>query len=733
MSDFINKAKPENDFNNGGSTLGTPGGGTAGPQTQLSNQNQEGVEASLEATADTAKTSQSGSGNNVLRAASNQNTSPNCPPDYPKNSSGCCGSQTRATLFIDSAIAPVLAVDSDEYKALPGDIQQQARFWGTASGGGAEWLIQHLILYGFEGRCGCWVPLIGLSDIFGGWLAGFMLNRLMKVWGQAGKFRNKFLKAVMDRYARLPTNKGALSVPSIDNFFNKALGKSNLRLIDINGGADLKNIIINNRNQGLINVHKRAIAQLDSTLDTLRKGRSIKTVTGDTITKGSAEYTGLIRQLESLKQQTLKARERFVDEAWKVSEEALMKRSPSLPAWFNIDGFSNSALFQTIGLGINQLLALTVYRPKICFGPGSVLNENTCECECLPEYESCGFFAKDYIQIGGHSYAWVYDLVSPNFLPTADELAHCAKSCDCNLQLSSTNFNIDCKCTDCVSGFTWKDGNGCACLRDYYYTPPPGQRKSDRGGWKKQRGICIDSDIVSAEEGFGKNWNEETCAYECPIGTDVRFKFVPYDALPGGIFVSRPCGAYARIEDNLGIQAPTKAHYLYTTGCDCVCDGRDQLADGTLSQFPPDCESLIGPGAVFVDDPTVCNCLPCPDEDKTCVKEMSYGVAFNVTEEQCNQGDPWWGIGSFTSYNDGTNNGDCGYPGPISYVNPGVSIAAIGRPPDDYGYLSATDAVYTKDGSCSGSCADGTCGSDDPTQEDFYCSCICNVFLDQLP
>jgi len=85
VSDFISKAKSENDFNNGGSTLGTPGGGTAGPQTQLSNQNQEGVVAALEANVDTAQTNQIGAtaAGNQNRAFSSANQPCNSPRQKP--------------------------------------------------------------------------------------------------------------------------------------------------------------------------------------------------------------------------------------------------------------------------------------------------------------------------------------------------------------------------------------------------------------------------------------------------------------------------------------------------------------------------------------------------------------------------------------------------------------------------------------------------------------------------
>lgn len=368
-----------------------------------------------------------------------------------------------------------------------------------------------------------------------------------------------------------------------------------------------------------------------------------------------------------------------------------------------------------VGSLFQAISAATIYREKVCLGNNRMPKPDLdCNCKCRPKFEEeCGTVSSSIISNYTNS---VQDFAL-SLIFGSDEIAHCGYGC-CTGQTEIINSDGECDCQDpdpstyeFIQGSIYSP-NGCNCRKKIssgITGIPPALIP----------GIYIEKDVLAQKKAVGKIFNPNTCSFDCPDGSHVAEGISP--------------GSYARITDNLGNGAPTTGHYLYETGCNYVCDGREPNSTNMISPWPPDCESLLGPGAIFVNDPTVCNCLPCPDEDKTCVKEMSYGVAFNVTEEQCNQGDPWWGLGSFLSYNDGTNNGDCGYPSPIYYVNPGVSIAAIGRPPDDYGYLSITDAGYTKDGSCSGSCADGTCGSDDPTQEDFYCGCICNVLLEQLP
>ena len=247
---------------------------------------------------------------------------------------------------------------------------------------------------------------------------------------------------------------------------------------------------------------------------------------------------------------------------------------------------TQNVLPDVIGMTFGALAALDPSRPKACFGPGTTLCKDTCACVCQDTTDvNCGN-NPDQPQ-------WsIVDIISPI---QTDELKICQPKCDCNMTRGNfSGVGVFCPCDGCESGYTWKSNTGCPCQKA---NPKYDASIRDiRIEW--ERGTCIEDDVIAEEEGLGKIWggdsygsrNAGVCAYLCPGTSDVG--------------LGRSCGFYARLNDNLGAGAPTKEHYLYRTGCNCVCDGRDQLASGGLAQFPPVCPE----GYIFDSDPHVCRC-----------------------------------------------------------------------------------------------------------------------------
>lgn len=246
-------------------------------------------------------------------------------------------------------------------------------------------------------------------------------------------------------------------------------------------------------------------------------------------------------------------------------------------------GDSEGVLPDLIGLTFGALAALDPSRPKACFGPGTTLCKDTCACVCQDTTDTdCGNNPNEP--------EWsIVDIISP---VQTDELKRCQPKCGCNMTRGNfSGAGVFCPCDGCESGYTWKSNTMCPCQKaNLKYDASIRDMTIE---W--ERGTCIEDDVVAQEEALGKIWGGDSaystaCAYLCPGTSDVG--------------LDRACGFYARLNDNLGAGAPTKEHYLYRTGCNCVCDGRDQLASGGLNQFPPVCPQ----GYIFDSDPHVCRC-----------------------------------------------------------------------------------------------------------------------------
>lgn len=284
---------------------------------------------------------------------------------------------------------------------------------------------------------------------------------------------------------------------------------------------------------------------------------------------------------------------------------------------FDVNMFDqlNHVFYQLFGVSIITFMSLSLMVPKRCYGSNAVLNWKTCECECPPDHFEC-----TATKLGGNVDAsWLYDLIAPNFAPTANELKAC-RHCDCDLKVGDSVTSVivyggwnTCMCDSCIDGTTFKAGVGCSCYKEFNRPPlPGGVTPGDyTPGIGKQRGKCVDNQIIAVETALGKSWDGEKCAYTCPPGSHIADGDSP-------IIDPSMTPSCSRLEDNLysmefGMSgtAPSKHHYLYRTGCNYVCDERaisencDPFPNGSAHHFPPTCFS----GYVWNGDPLVCACV----------------------------------------------------------------------------------------------------------------------------
>lgn len=557
MADFITKANPDEEFNNGGSTLGKSGGAPVdGPQSPLSETDQSDTIEDLQF-ADTADSSQSGP---TSAAADGQMSAPEgyvdsirCTEEHPLNpDTGCCGSRTEALLTLEfmhqGTVMPGMIEDQqkeiiDDWKfALAAPLVWPTNFKGPTAGNIAGnlgrfgniggyfypailtwWAINLMSNSGPMGKCGCWTPVIGVTDLFGGGTALKIGLQFIRWTKGIAFFRGALRNAAIKAYKKLQP-KFISSLP-----------------------AQPSEKTINDMIENFLDY-----AQKQKT-DGLPKGRFKNPKLGVIVVD---PITG----------------KKFLPE-------------------FDMYKPVTTYFKKVLGISFSALATLSLMRPKQCFGENVRLNPYTCECECASdEMEECG--------IASMPQAWLYDLIAPNVLPTSEELKSCGK-CDCNLDLGANN--LGCKCTTCESGYTWKTGR-CDCSRDIQIVNTGnGTYPAIQYTWAKQPGKCIRDDVIAVEEGLGKTWDEETCSWQCPAGSDVA--------------ENRRCGLYARLNDNLGAGAPSKEHYLYRTGCNCVCDGRQKNSSNMFNPWPPLCPE----GYEFNSDPLICSCVDiCSDPPDSC-------------------------------------------------------------------------------------------------------------------
>ena len=221
--------------------------------------------------------------------------------------------------------------------------------------------------------------------------------------------------------------------------------------------------------------------------------------------------------------------------------------------------FGYLGAFTAVALG-----ATGIYRKKVCLGQNTFLNTTTCECECLPGKEA---FAngnlEDTIQsniYGAASFIW--DSVA-SVVVQADEFRSC---CDvCNGCLNERVFGFTGTC-DCVCNPTSSE------IRSHY-----GIHVDAADDCPFERTLVTDATIST-----------DACCCSCPDGSDVK--------------EGRTKPTLARLSDNLSDPSVgSTGHYLYQTGCNFVCDGRDYV--GT---WPPTCAD----GEVFDNRKNICECRP---------------------------------------------------------------------------------------------------------------------------
>ena len=229
-----------------------------------------------------------------------------------------------------------------------------------------------------------------------------------------------------------------------------------------------------------------------------------------------------------------------------------------------------------LGYTFEALAALDPVRNKVCLGPGTTLNKETCACECQPGTELCG--GGDPLQP-----SWsLLDFISP---VQSDELKRCYPPCPCNMKRTSGGpKGSNCECTECKDGYTWYAGNTCDCERTTGYVGTNVVKLNT------ERGTCIKTETANKNISMGKTWDTTGCGWKCGAETDVGS--------------NKHFGAFHRLNDNYPAVAPSKHHILYAQGCTYVCDGRDR-PEGT--PWPPDC-----PGGFFNYEK--CECAPtnCP-------------------------------------------------------------------------------------------------------------------------
>lgn len=254
-----------------------------------------------------------------------------------------------------------------------------------------------------------------------------------------------------------------------------------------------------------------------------------------------------------------------------------------------IQEYTGCFLGTVIGTAIVALDAVTVWRAKVCLGQGMSLDEN-CQCVCAEGWETaCGNVSSsvwsNYANevnsfFGGYSdYGGVAAIIFQG-----DEIQHCSLGC-CSGQTQINNDDGTCDCQDPDAPSVFIQGNiysttGCDCRKKVSSNItgiPPAVIP----------GIYMDGDVKTQMENVGKIFNFDKCVFECPAGSDVA--------------LGKTKPALARYNDNLDdASVPTKEHYLYQTGCNFVCDGRDYV--GT---WPPTCDA----GSLWNGDTLVCACV----------------------------------------------------------------------------------------------------------------------------
>ena len=545
MPDFLNKAKEEEPFNNGGSTLGKSGSVPVnGPQSPLS------------------KTEQ----NNTIANLSNQNTA-----SYQQSSTGSGSNATPEQPCVKPKIKPYSVLNVD--KAL-NDVYEsyQSGYYGWDILADA---VFSKLGFGPSNPCGCYVEVLSLGTLLGGVAAGFVVRRFLKAIGKyqavlrrvaKGKFDkfyydNQAVYEFTDTYTAINGNKITIS-------FNRSNYEDGIQQTYDN----IKTLYNRYKNQ-----HKAISDALDS-------GNYLPWELPDLL-QDQANLAKGMGEIASTSHKILNYNDALKNKANKLAKEVMTD-----PDLLMNDKQVQIAFSGIVGVALTAVNNLTLYRPKTCYG-NATLNDN-CECVCeKPEY-NCGVIPQGIWSI-------VFDYAIPGYFPRSNELLMC-KECGCNLEAEYIRVDPgdllgECYCSTCKEGYSWRSGKNCPCVAQGLH-PILDEILSIRG-------ICIQGNgshpfKIWAGDSFNYDY---TCDFVCPKNSHIG--------------QGKSCGKFARLEDTLGPDAPTTTHKDYKTGCNCVCDGREQDSSAMITPWPPVCPE----GYIFDSDPLVCNCIDiCSDPPDSC-------------------------------------------------------------------------------------------------------------------
>lgn len=297
-------------------------------------------------------------------------------------------------------------------------------------------------------------------------------------------------------------------------------------------------------------------------------------------------------------------------EAVLKGEADRLAKNPNSQTWW-------AGFWGTLGLAL-----FSVGRQKECIGPGTVLNEDTCECVCSnPNYEICPATQNP-----------VVDFIADNLLPLTpkpEEMVGCGPRC-CGGQAKYQFGGDPCACA-CLGDITfgtviagggaqddyWKQGSGCECLQ--------------HGLIFSTRGKCVSAFSEQRSTALGQQWSGDKCDFICPNT---------------GTTEGQKCGGYARRKKITWTDSQGNTWPNQSSLCECECVEPDDWT----GPWPPAC----GAGYVWNGDPTVCNCIDicstgvcvwvvtaygcgniddCTDDEGNPIDDCEYNQAYFTSEE----------------------------------------------------------------------------------------------------
>lgn len=532
MADFIEKAKEEEPFNNGGSTLGKSGSTPIdGPQSPLSETDQNDTKSTIQANNNTAQSEHIDSNiNGTLRNAAGLSTVKIDPlTGYPE----CPDAQFRVTW-----------PTTFEWEALPPGSQNYSRM----------------------SACGCWLDLgVGIIDIIEGIFliagaagAASALNTVYGFFRQGGKRLDDAVDGLIKvkraaanwpgKWDDLAKSYRALAKQLRDQITNaqlylikaetyatgfKKAYERNKRSLDTNL-ADTRNVMLQKflADPDQFPFHAQLIYDADAQglnifeipqLETYWPGSSkaqydkVKNAMENTFD----DWQYWLGQIDQTKEK-IKDLERKLDEnaenirnlpglKQKEGDEiTLLALNEAIENETTVGGMLANLGYACAYVGIAiELFTGSLYKKKICSGTNHIPNPNpkTCECECEDGYEHC---LNDERTVAN----FLFGLVN---VDTIEQATICSPPC-CGGQAKyelSVTANPSCGCA-CLGDITfgtiisgggsqddyWKAGNGCSCLQ--------------HGLIFSTRGKCVSAFSEERATALGQTWDGDQCEFVCP-------------------------------------------------------------------------------------------------------------------------------------------------------------------------------------------------------------------------